>query len=329
MLRSVACIVFTLAVPALAQAQTPAEAPREIQAERLAEGFAFTEGPAVGPDGAIYFSDIPKRKVHRFDPKTNEMTVFMEDSGGSNGLHWDHQGRLVLCADKSRMVTRRESDGSITILEDQFDGKKLNSPNDLDIDSQGGIYFTDPSWAKRENRDMDEMGVYYIPPAQSHPSADGLSLAESADAQDTPAGTVRVPPPAAPAQSLEVKRLITDLKKPNGIALSPDEKTLYVADNDAGLVMAYDVTAPGEVANPRVFVKPDAKGGPDGMTTDTAGNLYAAWYGANAVFVWNPEGQMIAKITHGPGQPTNVELADNETTLYITGGNTFQRAKLK
>ena len=189
------------------------------------------------------------------------------------------------------MVTRREKDGTITTLAETYGGRKFNSPNDLDLDAEGNIYFTDPSWSPVAKRNMPELGVYFLP-------KDGG----------------------------EVKQLTTDLKKPNGIALSPDGKTLYIADNDQGLVVAYDVTAPGEISNRRVFVQPGGKGGPDGMTTDSRGNLYAAWHGGNAVYVWNPAGEMIATIAFGPDQPTNVELADGENSLYITGGKVLHKA---
>lgn len=328
-MRPLAC-ALSLLLAACAHAQL---VPEGAQVERVATGMKFTEGPALGPDGAIYFSDIPNRKVHRFDPASGETTVFLEDSGGSNGLHWDAQGRLVLCADKSRKVTRRELDGEITVIEDEFEGKKLNSPNDLDLDAQGGIYFTDPSWAKRENRDMDEMGVYYI--SSYGPSTTPRSAtATSDDTIDTPDGTFRVPVEQSP-RTLGVRRLITDLKRPNGIAFSLDEKQLYVADNDGGVVYAYDLAAPGEVSNKREFAKPPAgtKGGPDGMTIDRVGNLYAAWHGDGAVHVWSPQGEHLARIELPKDgdkavQPTNVEFAADGTTLYVTGGGSLYRVKL-
>lgn len=290
MIARAAALLLLFASSACVVAQSPPEV-KEIQAEQVAAGFAFTEGPTLGRDGAIYFSDMPKRKVHRFDPATSEVTVFVEDSGGSNGLHWDHEGRLLLCADRDRKVLRRESDGTMTLLLDAYDGKKLNSPNDLDLDPQGGIYFSDPRFGKPDGRELDVEGVYYLPPNGS-----------------------------------EAKQLLTNLEKPNGVAVSPDGKTLYVADNGAGQVMAYDIAQPGELANPRLFADPEGKGSPDGMTTDSRGNVYAAWYGANAVYVWNPAGEHIAKIAFGPDQPTNVELTADEKTLYITGGKVLQRA---
>lgn len=293
MFRVLTASAVVLASSACAVAQ-PAAAPVKIEAHAVATGFEFTEGATLGPDGAIYFSDIPNRKVHRFDPQTEQVSVFMEDSGGSNGLHWDAEGRLVLCADRDRKVTRRQEGGDVEVLVEHYNGKKLNSPNDLDLDAEGGIYFTDPSWKNPSELEQDKQGVYYLAPGSG-----------------------------------EAVRLIDDLKRPNGVAVAPDGKTLYVADNDAGLVMAYDIVEPGKTSNPRVFAQPGGKGGPDGMTTDRRGNLYAAWFSANTVYVWNAEGEPVATIAFGPDQPSNVELTADEDTIYITGGKVLQRASLE
>lgn len=279
-------VALSLLLVAAARAQV---APHEATVERVATGFAFTEGPALGPDGAIYFSDTPKRKVHRYDPATGETTVFLEDSGGSNGLAFDRQGRLVLCEDRDRRVSRLE-DGQRVTLADQYDGKRLNSPNDLVIGDHGGIYFTDPRFGKGDNRELEAEAVYYLSPRG------------------------------------DLHQIITDLKKPNGVTLSPDGKTLYVADNRASLVMAYDVAEPGVIENGRVFASVEGKGGPDGMTVDADGNLYAAWFGGGGVHVWSPAGEHLGLI-RVPERASNVEFGPDGKTLYITGSKSLYRAR--
>lgn len=272
-------------------AETPL-VPEGAAVEQVATGYRFTEGPALGPDATIYFSDVPNRKVHVFNPATGETAVHLEDSGGSNGLAFDHQGRLVLCVDRDRYLGRLEG-GKLLVVEDGYEGKRFNGPNDLAIDADNNIYFTDPAYGRREGRELGVEAVYFVP------------------------------------RMGEVKQLITDLKRPNGIALSPDGQTLYVADNAAGLVMAYDVAEPGRIENARVFAKPQAaRGGPDGMTIDRAGNLYAAWHGANAVYVWSPAGEPIATIPVPDAQPTNVAFGADGETLYVTAGKSLYRIRL-
>jgi sugar lactone lactonase YvrE len=281
-------------------AETPASAelvPEDAAVEIVADGFRFTEGPALGTDHAIYFSDIPNRKVHRFDPHTGETTVFLEDSGGSNGLAFDPRGRLVLAVDRDRYIGRLDQPGRILVVEDRFEGRRFNSPNDLTIDAHGGVYFTDPRYGRQDGRELEVEAVYYL---------------------------------GAGGNVTLVRQLITDLKKPNGIVLSPDGKTLYVADNGDPALMAYRVVGPGQLADPTVFARPPqaTPGGPDGLAVDRHGNVYAAWHGANAIFIWNPDGQTLGTIDVPGDQPTNVAFAADGQTLYITGGRLLRRIRL-
>ncbi|MEM9281973.1 MAG: sulfatase-like hydrolase/transferase [Verrucomicrobiota bacterium] len=204
---------------------------------QLGEGFKFTEGPAVSPDGKIFFNDIPNERTHIFDPATGAITVYRENTGRANGLFFTADGALLACEGGNRRITRTDPDGSVTVIADQYDGKKLNSPNDLVPDSFGGIYFTDPRYGNEDDLEQDVMGVYYL-------SAEG-----------------------------EIVRVIDSLTKPNGIILSPHDRILYVADPGSEAIWAYPVRGPGRIGPGRLF----AEVGSDGMTMDGNGNLYVTW----------------------------------------------------
>lgn len=260
------------------------------EVERVADGYAFTEGPVAGSDGLIYFSDIPNHTIATFDPATGKAGVFTDQSGNANGLMFDAQGRLIACRHGGRdLAAFNLQNRSAQSLIDRYEGKRLNSPNDLVIDAVGGIYFTDPRYGKRDDLEMVIEAVYYY-------SADGKLTA-----------------------------LIGKLKRPNGIALSPDGKTLYVADWGAPAMMAYRVVAPGKIADGRVLLDAAAlnNGGPDGMCVDPAGRLYVAL--PMGIGVYSPAGEKIAVIKV-PEKPSNCTLAGD--VLYITAGRSLYRIKL-
>lgn len=252
-------------------------------AELIVSGLKFTEGPTWNPKGFLLFSDIPANRIYRWEPG-KELAVFREPSQGSNGLAFDAKGRLVACEHGARRVTRTELGGTISVLAERFEGRRLNSPNDLALHSDGSIYFTDPPYGVRpQMRDLDFQGVYRIAP-------DGkLSLA------------------------------IKDLGRPNGIALSPDEKRLYVDDSEKKTIHAYDVQPDGSVANGRLLVDLGKEGGTkvcDGMKVDAQGNLYVT--GTDGVFVVGPEGKLLATI-RCPGQCTNCVFGEADLqTLFVT-----------
>lgn len=266
-----------------------------LPVQRVATGYQFTEGPAVAPDGSVYFTDIPARRILRYDPTTGATAVFREDSGRANGLMFDGLGRLVACEGAAdggaRRVSRTESDGTVTTLAESWQGRRLNSPNDLDIDAHGGIYFTDPRYGKRADMQMDIEGVYYLSP-------DG-----------------------------ELTRVIHDLERPNGLILSHDEKTLYVADNAAKKLVAYDLNLPGQPTSPRAFsaMGPDLGGGCDGMSVDALGRVYAT--GDEGVYIFNADGTQ-ADLILTPERPSNCTLAPDGRTLYITARTSLYRAVL-
>lgn len=259
--------------------------------EKVRGGFRFTEGPAFDGKGAIYFTDIPNSRIMKYEIKAGKMSVFREKSGRANGLMFDGKGRLVMCEGGNRQVTRMGSGGKIEVLASKYKGKKLNSPNDLDIDDKGGIYFTDPRYGNRSNMEMKVEGVYYIKPGGG------------------------------------VVRLIDQLKRPNGIILSLDGKTLYVVDNGTRDVWSYPVKGGGDLGNGKVFAKLDAaRGGGDGMSIDSRGNIYCA--GQGHVYAWDKSGKKIAKIKFPEG-PANCTFAGKGSdVLYVTARKGFYRLKL-
>lgn len=283
-------LMLLVAIPAAAQI-----IPDGVVVEQVASGYRFTEGPAEGPDGAIYFTDTPRNQIIRFDPATGEAATFREDAGRANGLMFDAKGRLLACEGAAsggrRRVSRTEPDGTLTTLADTWQGKPLNSPNDLDIDATGGIYFTDPRYGNRDDIELEVEAVYYL-------AADG-----------------------------QLTCVIDDLVRPNGLILSPDEKTLYVADNAARKLVAYDVTAPGKPENPRSFSQmgPGHGGGCDGMSTDAHGRVYAT--GDEGVYIFNPDGTQAALVPM-PERPANCTLARDGKTLYITARSSLYRIVL-
>ena len=278
----------------LAAALAPAAPPPE----KLWGDGAFTEGAAEGPDGRIYFSDIGDR-ILRFDPATGRTAVFREPSGKSNGLKFDRGGRLLACegaAAGNRRVSVTENDGTVRALADRWRGRRFNSPNDLTLDAAGRVYFTDPRYGGREPREIDVEAVYRI-------DADGT-----------------------------VTQVITDLKRPNGLAISPDGKTLYVADNKEGpdgalLLAAYPLAADGSCGPKRVLYDFKAGRGIDGMAVAADGTILAtAGTGDKAgVYSFSPAGEKIGFLPT-PEDPTNLCLAGKDRkTLYITAGKSLYR----
>jgi gluconolactonase len=265
--------------------------------EKLWSEGSFTEGPAYGPDGCIYFSDIGNR-IMKFDPATGKTSEYRKPSGRANGLDFDAQGRLVAAEGANtggnRRVTLTEKDGSIRVLADRWKGKRFNSPNDLTTDLKGRVYFTDPRYSGGEPREIDTESVYRIDPDGS------------------------------------VTQIIGDVVKPNGIVLSPDMKRLYLAVSDPKgkrQLLAYPLKEDGSVGAARVLHDFGADRGIDGMCLDVKGNIYgAAGQGKTAgVYVFNPEGKKLAIIPI-PETPTNCVFGgDDRKTLYVTAGRSLYR----
>ncbi len=297
--------------------------PTDSQLEEVYSDAHFTEGPTVAPDGTVYFSDITfthqtdmqAGHIMRYNPETDETTVFRSPSGMSNGMKFDAQGRLVVAEGADfggRRITRTDmTTGKSDIIAGLYEGKPLNSPNDLTIDEQGRIYFTDPRYVGQESVEQPVMGVYRI-------DTDG-----------------------------SVHLIIADSSKPNGIAVSPDQKTLYVGSNDSGsfrdmpddlptylvrmALLAYDLSPDGTATFRETLVDYAPEHGPDGFEVDVEGNLYVAVRDKTrfGICVYSPDGIELAYIKT-PELPTNVAFGRGESSniLYITAGGSLFRIRV-
>lgn len=258
--------------------------------EQLASGCRWSEGPQwFGDHHCLLWSDIPGNRILRWDEASGSVSSFREPSNQANGLARDRQGRLLACEHLTRRVTRTEIDGSITVLADRFDGKRLNSPNDIVCQRDGSIWFTDPPF-----------GIH------------GWWEGEPA-APELPQAVYRIDP-----DSGALHQVITDLAGPNGLAFSPDESVLYVVESRAApsrLVWAYDLAVDGQLSNKRRQIDAEGAGALDGIAVDMDGNIWCGWgsdgrQGASpalldGVRVFNPQGLAIGHI-HLPERCANL-----------------------
>lgn len=262
--------------------------------EKVAGDFEFTEGPVWYPDGFLLFSDIPANTIYKWTLNQNP-EVFRRPSANANGNTLDREGRLITAEHGNRRISRTEEDGAIVTLADRYEGKRLNSPNDLVVKSDGSIYFTDPPYGIKSSE--EELGFY---------------------------GVYRL----APDGNLTL--LVRDFVRPNGIALSPDETKLYVNDSEKGHIRVFDLKADGTVENGRIFAEqknPSQEGVPDGMKVDREGNIYST--GPGGVWVFAPSGDLLG-IIEIPEVPTNIGWGDADyKSLYITAQNSLYRIRLK
>lgn len=286
--------------------------PADAKIEKLAGGFKWAEGPVWLMDkGVLVFSDVPNNVIHQYKPGDTKVTEFLRPSGytgekrrggepGSNGLSVDREGRLLLCEHGDRRVSRLEKNGKKTTLADRFEGKRFNSPNDLAVHSNGDIYFTDPPYGLEKNVDD---------PAKEIPFQGVYRIKTNGD----------------------VTLLTKEIDRPNGIAFSRDEKTLYVANSHGPkpVIFAADVKPDGTIGELRVFfdttkwMQKGHKGAPDGMKVDLTGNVWAT--GPGGVFVISPKGEYLGRID--PEVPTaNCGFGD-DGSLYLTANNWLCRIK--
>ena len=279
----------------------------DAKIEVLASGFNWSEGP-VWKDGGIVFSDVPENTVFGWKEGEKAASVVLKPSGslngkdgqGSNGLAVDAQGRLVLCQHGERRVARLEKDGSFTALADRFQGKRFNSPNDLVIAKSGIVYFTDPPYGLKKGTDQPELDFHGI---FSVDASGKVSLIDKA------------------------------VRFPNGIALSPDEKTLYVAVSDPQdtRVIAYDLATPGAasrvVFNAQSLKSPQRKGGCDGMKVDAQGNIWTT--GPGGVLILDKNGKHLGSILTGQATANCAWGGEDRSTLYITADMFLLRVKTK
>ena len=298
---------------------------KDAQLTKLASGFTWTEGPVWMPGGYLLFADIPANSIHKWTPG-GSAPVFIHPSGyqgsqpyggpepGSNGMTLDSRGRLTVAGHAGRNVWRLESDepqSGVTVLADAYEGKKLNSPNDLVYRSDGSLYFTDPPYGFRTQSDKDPdkeltfNGVYRIASAASQK-------------------------PGAPPDPHALQLLVKDLPRPNGIAFSPDEKVLYVSNSEPHFWMRYTVLPDGSVKDGQKFsdVSTDkAAGGPDGIKIDLHGNIYGT--GPGGIWIFSPEGQHLGTILM-PEKAANLAWGGPDyRTLFITASTSVYSLPVK
>ncbi len=264
------------------------------KAERLATGFAFTEGPLWHPEGFYYFVDIRRSNLHRLIPG-KEPEVVRANTGEGNGTTFDLQARLVICEGGNRRVTRWSSDGRVEVLMDRYEGKRLNRPNDVVCKSDGSVYFTDPGLrVPLAERELPYAGVYRIAP-------DGTTT------------------------------LVVDCEYPNGLAFSPDERVLYVANTRwTQYIHAVELDASGNVVRRRIFAdmsSDETDGVPDGMKVDVEGRIYCT--GPGGTWVFAPDGTRLG-IIRTPEVPANLAFGGPDLrTLFFTARTSVYTLRVK
>ena len=260
--------------------------------EKILSGFQFTEGP-LWADGRLLFSDIPASTIYSWTPGAEHAEVYRRPSGHSNGLTLDRRGRLIAC-EHDRRLTRTERDGTLKVLAESYDGRRLNSPNDVVVARNGAIYFTDPPYGlndKLEGKELPYQGVYRL--------------------------------------GVRGKLTLLDdtFDRPNGLAFSPDEARLYVDDTARRHIRVFDVRRDGSIRNGRVFaeLKGAKRGNPDGMKVDVQGNVFCT--GSGGVWVIDPSGEPLG-VVETPEVSSNVAWGDVDfKTLYITAQTSIYRVR--
>lgn len=276
--------------------------------EKMIDGFKSADGPASSRLGFLLFTDAGNNRIWKYIPKgTNDVfeggtsasepgiVLWREPSGGATGLTLDRQGRVLVCETGARRVTRTEKDGTITVLADHFDGKRLNHPDDLVHSIDGSTYFTDPpvsALPAGERSDQKHAAVYQI-------MRDG-----------------------------KLRAVATDFEQPAGLAFSPNQRILYVGESALGQIRAFDVEGDGALANSRIFatLKSETGATVGGIKTDVAGNVFCA--GPGGVWVFDKTGVHLGTI-EVPETPANIGWGDNFKSLYITARTSLYRIRLK
>jgi gluconolactonase len=258
----------------------------------ISNDYEFTEGPATDKEGNVFFTDQPNDRILKWDAKTNLVSEYMKPSGRSNGLYFDNDGNLLSAADEKNELWLINPNKEITVLVDNYDGKKLNGPNDLWVDAKGGIYFTDPyyqrPWWEHKEPQQNEKRVYYL------------------------------------ASNTNIPRIVSNdnYLQPNGIIGTPDGKTLFVADQAGEKTYVFTIEENGNLTNRKLFVDM----GSDGMTIDNIGNIYLTGKG---VTVFNSEGKKIKHIDVPEGWTANVTFGGlNKNILFITAMDSVYTLKM-
>ncbi len=292
-------IAFTVVSQSRDDLIDPSEKPKLI-----ADGFVFAEGPASDGDGNIYFTDIQTSRIYIWT-ENSELRLFREPSGRANGLRFDAGGNLLACEGASRRVTSTSPDGSITVLANQYQGKRLNSPNDLWVDPEGGIYFTDPrysaKWIYIERSEFSE----HVP--------DTSFYAEEQEAR----GVYYLPPGGKP-----LRRVAENFMNPNGVIGTPDGRKLYVSDTEKKETYIFEILKDGSLSNRQVFIAEYS----DGMTLDEMGNVYLTNGGID---IFTPQRKLITTIDL-PAKSSNVCFGGRDhKTLFITARNCVYTLRMK
>jgi gluconolactonase len=271
----------------------------DAELEQLGTGCEFTEGPVWHAEGKfLLFSDIPANQMKKWTAEEG-ITNFRVPSGKSNGLTYDKQGRLVTCEHANRRVSRTEADGTVVTIASHYEGKRLNSPNDVIVKSDGSIYFSDPPYGLTADygiegeQDLDFQGVYRLSP-------DGQTLT----------------------------LLVDDFDRPNGLCFSPDESILYIDDTERMHVRAFDVQSDGTIANGRIFAEEEGEGSaPDGMKIDVHGNVYLT--GPGGIWIFDTSGEHLG-VLQTPERAANLGWGgDDWSTLFITASTSVYSIQCK
>ncbi len=260
--------------------------------EKLSSDYKFTEGPACNAAGDVFFTDQPNDRIVKWSAADGSLTTFKQPCGRSNGLCFDPQGNLWACADEKNELWKIAPDGAVTVVVKEYQGKRLNGPNDLWIRPDGGIYFSDPFYKRSywDRGPMEQNGqhVYYLAPDHK-----------------------------------TLTRVLSDLRQPNGLIGTPDGKTLYVADIGAKKTYAYDIQPDGSLTNKRLF----CEFGSDGMTIDNEGNVYLTGKG---VLVFDKTGKQIAHIEVPEPWTANVCFGGKDRrTLFITASKSIYTLRMR
>ncbi len=269
---------------------------KDLKIDKVSSGYQFVEGPVWHKDGFLLFSDIPANIIFKLTTE-GKSSVYITPSGNSNGLSIDKLGNLVACEHFGRRLVSYDSQGKLTVLLDKIDGKRISSPNDVVFKKDGSFFFTDPPYGLKNNdkdslKELKSNGVYYVK---------------------------------------EGKTTVIDstLKRPNGVALSPDEKTLYVAQSEFGwLWKAYQLNEDGKVKSSQVLMEePEILGNPDGIKVDVEGNIYCS--GNGGVVILDKTGKHLGTIKL-PENPANLAFGDKDLqSLYITAQKSIYRIRIK
>ena len=299
---SSALILVVYTFPAVAQEVAIAKdpsfwklVPKDVKVEKMTSGFLFTEGPIWNKkDSTLLFSDIPANTIYRLstDGKSKE---FLKPSENSNGLTYDPQGNLVICEQFTKRIVRLDKDSKISILADNYNGKKFNSPNDIVFKKDGSFFFTDPPYGhmqfnKDKTREINFTGIYYVKNGKAS--------------------------------------LVDTMIRANGVCLSPDEKTLYMAQSEFKWVFkSYQINTDGMVSSSKIFFEgPEITGNPDGIKVDVDGNVYCT--GSGGIMVFTKEGKLLGTVKI-PENPANLAWGDPDfKSLYVTAQGSIYKIKV-